>query len=242
VVLLLGLPAVALFVRDRPGMEPRTVSASSGATVPEALRSRGFWLLVLVLFFTSIGQNGALTHLSALLTDRGIATSGAAITLSAMGVASLAGRIFTGWLLDRFFGPRVSLGLLAVAALGMFLLADARSLTAGCAAAALIGVGMGGEADVTPYLLTRYFGLRSFSTLYGFTWTAYAIAGAIGPVLMGKAFDGAASYETFIQQVAALMLASAALMLFMPGYPAHSRSRNRIDVLTPEKGLPSSSA
>jgi hypothetical protein len=30
------------------------------------------------------------------------------------------------------------------------------------------------QGDVTPYLLSRYFGLRSFSTLYGLTWTAYA--------------------------------------------------------------------
>jgi hypothetical protein len=47
----------------------------------------------------------------------------------------------------------------------------------------LIGVGAGGEAAITPYLLTRYFGLRAFSTLYGLTWTFYAAAGAIGPVI-----------------------------------------------------------
>ena len=48
----------------------------------------------------------------------------------------------------------------------------------GVLAAVLIGFGMGGEADVIPYLLSRYFGLRSFSTLYGLTWTVYACAGA----------------------------------------------------------------
>ena len=61
---------------------------------------------------------------------------------------------------------------------------------------------MGGEADVTPYLLSRYFGLRSFSTLYGFTWTAYAFAGAIGPILMGRAFDATGSYEALLVQLA----------------------------------------
>jgi hypothetical protein len=57
---------------------------------------------------------------------------------------------------------------------------------------------MGGEADVTPYILSRYFGLRSFAMLYGFTWTAYAVAGAIGPVLMGSVFDATASYQTLL--------------------------------------------
>jgi MFS family permease len=77
---------------------------------------------------------------------------------------------------------------------------------------------MGGEADVTPYLITRYFGLRSFSTLYGFTWTAYAIAGAIGPVIMGKAFDATGSYEILLSSLSVLTLTAGGLMLLLPRY------------------------
>jgi cyanate permease len=90
-------------------------------------------------------------------------------------------------------------------------------------AAALIGLGMGGEADITPYILSRYFGLRSFSTLYGLTYTAYAFAGAIGPVLMGKAFDATGSYIVLLSQLAIATFAVAALMLLMPAYQ-HSAS------------------
>jgi MFS family permease len=135
-----------------------------------------------------------------------------------MGAASLAGRVVTGWLLDRFFAPRVAFCLLSVAALGTLLLSGAQSLTIGTTAAVLIGFGMGAEADVTPYMLTRYFGLRSFATLYGFTWTAYAIAGAIGPVLMGRAFDATGSYEALLVQLAIGTFLIAALMLLMPAY------------------------
>jgi len=77
---------------------------------------------------------------------------------------------------------------------------------------------MGGQADVTPYLVGKYFGLRSFSTLYGLTWTAYAIAGAIGPGIMGKAFDVTRSYQVLLSQLALLTLAAALLMLFLPRY------------------------
>ena len=109
----------------------------------------------------------------------------------------------TGWLLDRFFAARVSFGLLAIAALGTFLLSGATSLAAGVLAAALIGFGMGGEADITPYVLSRYFGLRSFSVLYGLTWTFYAVAGALGPILMGKAFDVTGSYQALLGETRA---------------------------------------
>jgi predicted MFS family arabinose efflux permease len=219
-VLVIGLPTILRFMRDPPAVRARFENAGPGASVREGLTSRPFWILVVVLFCSSIAQNGAITHLSALLTDRGVSAAGGAIALSAMGGASLFGRLMTGWLLDRFFAARVAFTLLALAALGTLLLSGANSLAMGVLAATLIGIGMGGEADVTPYLLSRYFGLRSFSTLYGFTWTAYAFAGALGPVLMGRAFDATGSYEALLVVLAAATLAVATLMLFMPRYQA----------------------
>ena len=215
-----GLPVVARFVRERPGLPGAGRAEVRDASFQEGLRSRAFWIIVAVLFLSSLSQNGAMTHLSALLTDRGVSASGAAFAVSVMGAASLLGRIGTGWLLDRFFAPRVSFWLLGFSALGVFLLSGARSLVVGSLGAALIGVGMGAEADIIPYLLAKYFGLRSFSTLYGFTWTAYALAAALGPVLMGRAFDAAGSYEAFLMQLSVVTLASGGLMLLMPRYPS----------------------
>jgi MFS family permease len=217
-VLVLGIPTVARFVRERPVLHSAGQLAVTGATVRDAMTARAFWILVTVLFCSSIAQNGALTHMSALLTDRGVSAAGGALAISAMGGASLLGRIATGWMLDRFFAARVSFALLSTAALGTFLLSSADSLTLGLLAAVLIGFGMGGEADVTPYLISRYFGLRSFSVLYGLTWTFYAFAGAIGPMLMGKAFDVTGSYASLLAQLALVTLAVAALMLLLPRY------------------------
>jgi MFS family permease len=126
----------------------------------------------------------------------------------------------TGWLIDRYFAAHVSVVLLAMAAAGTWLLAGADSLAAGALGAALIGFGMGGEADVIPYMLSRYFGLRSFATLYGLTWTVYAVAGAIGPIIMGSAFDATGSYEVLLSRLSLAMLGVAALMLLAPRYPA----------------------
>ena len=217
VVLVVGVPIVARFIRERP-VGRGAASVLEGASVREGLTSRVFWILVIVLFAQSIAQNGALTHMAALLTDRGVSANGAALALSAMGAASLVGRLTTGWLLDRFFAPRVGFCLLSIAAVGTYLLAGAQSLTLGVIAAALIGFGMGAEADVTPYILSRYLGLRSFAMLYGFTWTAYAIAGAVGPILMGRAFDATGSYTTLLTELAIGTFLIAALMLLMPAY------------------------
>jgi cyanate permease len=58
--------------------------------------------------------------------------------------------------------------------------------------------------------------------LYGFTWTGYAIAGAIGPVLMGRAFDATASYQALALKLSLLTVFAAGLMLLMPAYRAYA--------------------
>jgi predicted MFS family arabinose efflux permease len=218
-VLLLGIPLTAIFVREKPHAAGAGIpSTLHGVTLAQGLRSREFWILVATLFLGSMSVNGAITHLSPLLTDRGVQATTAALAAASLGLASFCGRLLTGYLLDRFFGPRVGFCVLAITAAGILLLATARSVTPAVAAAAMIGLGLGAEADITPYLLTRYFGLRSFSTLYGFTWTAYAIAGAIGPVVMGRAFDATGSYTSLLTWLSVATFLSAGLFLLLPRY------------------------
>jgi MFS family permease len=217
--LLLGLPLSWRYIRERSsdGHESATVD-HSGMTWQQGLRSLSFWIITAILFVSSISMNGAITHLSALLTDRGLTAENAALCASMLGGSSLLGRVVVGWLLDRFFGPRVAFVINVITALGIFLLARAQSFPAGCLAAALIGIGAGGEAATTPYLLARYFGLRAFSTLYGLTWTFYAAAGAIGPVILGRAFDVTGSYSSLLMLLAAALGLAAASNLLLPRY------------------------
>ena len=217
---LLGLPLSWRYIRER-GATRRHQSAPavhSGKTWQQGLRSYIFWIITAILFVSSTSMNGAITHLSALLTDRGILARDAALCASILGGSSVLGRIVVGWLLDRFFGPRVAFAINVITALGIFLLGRANNFGLGCLAAALIGIGAGGEAAITPYLLTRYFGLRAFSTLYGLTWTFYAAAGAIGPVILGRAFDMTGSYASLLMLLAVALGLAAAANLLLPRY------------------------
>ncbi len=217
--LLLGLPLSWRYIRERGSAERKTSSVThAGISWQQGLRSFPFWIVTAILFVSSISMNGAITHLSPLLTDRGLTTANAALCASILGGSSLLGRILVGWLLDRFFGPHVAFAINAITALGILLLARADAFLPGVLAAALIGIGAGGEAAITPYLLTRYFGLRAFSTLYGFTWTFYAAAGAIGPVILGRTFDLTGSYASLLTLLGYALGVIALTNFLLPRY------------------------
>lgn len=217
-VLAISLPLTSLLVRESRQAKSTTAHPDNPALV-SSIRTRPFLLLVLAIFLYSISFNGVISHLSALLTDRGLALKTAAQALSILGGCGLAGRLVTGPLLDKFFGVRVSIVLFLTTVAGVLLLSRGTAPTA-FAGVAMIGFAAGGESDITPYLLSRYFSLQSFSTLYGLAWTAYALGTAVGPVLTGKLYTWTGSYQSWgIQLLAVPTLLSAASMAVMPPYP-----------------------
>jgi MFS family permease len=193
-IALLGLPLTAAFLRTRPSSTEHAVIVEKVAGVDAALRSRIFWIIAIALMLSAFSMNALIAHLGAMLVGRGVSGTHAALALSALGIAAIVARLFTGHLLDRVSAPLVSLGVLLIAATGAAILAYAASAWAGICGAILMGAGSGSEADVVPYMIAEYLGRSRFATLYGLSWTAYAIGGAIGPILMGRNFDTAGTY------------------------------------------------
>jgi MFS family permease len=112
-----------------------------------------------------------------------------------------------------------------IAAVGVAILRQAHEIATAFLGAALIGLAMGAQADVMAYLISRYFGLASFSEIYGYAFTAYALAGALGPLLMGWSFDRFHSYSTALLGLAAAKLTGAAVLASLPRYPVPAEER-----------------
>ena len=67
-----------------------------------------------------------------MLTDHGISVERAAFASSLLGVALLIGRVFSGYFLDRFFGPYVAILLFSGVAVGISLLWAAQAGASRC--------------------------------------------------------------------------------------------------------------
>jgi cyanate permease len=219
------LPVVSVLLVERPeaiGLEgegqpegaSRTAVRRTDTGAPSAkdvLRTSTFWLIVLAFCLNSTSVVGCLTHLVPLLVDRGVSAGSAALAASTLGAATLLGRLGIGYLLDRFFAPRVAIALLAAGACGIFLLWAGAS--GGLAFGAAFMLGAAGAVDgILPYLITRYFGLEAFGQVYG-TAVGINVAGWVsGPLLMGLAFDRSGSYAPML---AAFLAAIATAVLFL---------------------------
>jgi len=217
-IALLGLPLTALLVRNRPDAVVLHGDGlpAGGVTVAAALRGRTFWILAGIIMLSAFSENGLVTNLAAILTEHKISAEGAALALSVRGGAGIIGRLCVGFLIDRFSPQRIQTFVLLLSAVGALILAFAATSPIALVGAAILGVGLGSEADVAPYLLAHYFGRRHFSVLYGLTWTAYAIGGATGPMAIGHWYDRAGFYEPrFIVYLACVGFAAVAMSLFL---------------------------
>jgi MFS family permease len=204
---LIALPLVATLLVDDPsnkGMTPDGGSSLKNAQVDaknvEGLswhaiwHERTFWWMSLAFFLAGASVFGFTVHMPALLTDRGVSAQGAAAAASFVGVGLLLGRVGAGFLLDRFFAPRLAAIFFGGAALGIALLFVVNTTYMALVAAFLVGLGMGAEVDIIAYLTSRYFGMRALGTAFGVGFASYVIAGAFGVFLIGASFDSTHSY------------------------------------------------
>ncbi|MFL6429645.1 MAG: MFS transporter [Acidobacteriaceae bacterium] len=204
-MLLISIPVVAIFLQNDPsdrGLQADNAEPAMEATAnkeglrwADIRRSADFWLMIVVFTLTSASMHAGVLHMPALLTDRGVSAGRAAMASAVIGISLIVGRLGSGYLLDRFFAPRIAMLFYGACAIGLGILWSGEARSSAMLAAFLVGLGMGSEVELMAYLVSRYFGLRSFATAYGYAFAAFMLAGAAGTLLMGAAYDHFHSYS-----------------------------------------------
>lgn len=198
-VLLIAVPLLLAFLKEPPtpaiSVENPASQTVAGLSRKEAIQSGVLWLMMAAFFIVSATIQACMIHLVPMLKDRGMTPTKAALAASLFGVAGMAGRLGTGYLLDLIPSIRVPVLAFGCVAAGMFLLFFGAAGMSSYLAAMLIGFGYGAESATIPYLVGQYFGLRSFGEIYSYLFITVPLGGALGPVLMGASFDRLGSYQ-----------------------------------------------
>jgi MFS family permease len=232
-IALIALPVSLLMLKDGPELlgqtpdgEPRraaaVAAAQEGMTFAEALRTRRYWLMMLTFFIVGFAVQSVMLHMVPLLTGRGLSPMLAALAQSMLFLAVTTGRLVTGWLMDRFFAPRVALAFLVAPIIGIGLLAAGAGGVPAFAAALLVGLAVGAEVDVLAYLTGRYFGQKHFSRIYGSYYGMYSLSGGIGPVVTALVVERAGGYPVALTGHALLLVVGCVLFAMFGPFPGQA--------------------
>ncbi len=168
-------------------------------------------LLPAAVFFTLTAPFGAVAAFLPLFADER-ALGNVGFFYTALAIAQLVARSSSGWLSDRFGRARVVVPSLAVGALGLALLAGARSESTMLLAATLYGLGIAGtQTNIVALIVDRTprEALGSAMATYTMAWD---VGGVVGSVLLGFV-AGVTSYGTVFALCTIMPAAGVALFL-----------------------------
>jgi MFS family permease len=221
------VPILILFLYDASDGHPAqkmVVDRSDlpGLTAAEGLRRREVYQIAFAALVTTTIMAGYIVHIVPMLTSIGLERAQAVKTVALVGFMSLSARLVIGHLFDRFGSPLIGAVSLSASMLpGLILLYGAPDmLTATCAVIAF-GICAGGEYDAVIYLSTRYFGMRSFGTLFGIVESGLLGGVALGPLIAGYIFDRTHSYDLFFLLTVPASLIAGLQLLTLGRYPDH---------------------
>ncbi len=223
-IAVLALIPVALVMRGEAlpdaklRADGRREPALEGLSLSQALRTRRFWILLAASLLGIVAINGCVSHMTALLIDRGLPMAKATVALSLVGVGAIVGRLMCGWMLDRIQSSRVAILFYAFPALGVTLLASGGAVPTPFIAAFLLGLGVGGEVDMLAYFTGRYFGMRAFGRIYGLLFALFSVGGGMGPFLSGVAYETYKSYSQVFVAYQIALVGAAALVWCLGAY------------------------
>jgi MFS family permease len=230
-IMVFTVPVLFVILRDSPealGLNADGASTEAAATpkaaVPgmtlrQAIGTTQYWMMAVTFFFVGFAVQSVLLHLAPLLMSQGQSSRVAALAQASMWAVLVFGRVAVGWLMDRFFAPRVALAFMIPPIIGIGMLATGASGYAALAAAMMVGLAAGAEVDVVAYLTSRYFGLKHYGKIYSTYFSIYAIGTGIGPALTAWGVGRFGGYGTILWVLVGALIVAGLLLTRYQHFP-----------------------
>ena len=206
VTLIIGVLAAQFLRRDPAKMaslpygltaekEKVLTSKESGLSFAEAVRTKQFFIALIM--FTSLGYclMTMNVHLVPHITDLGNSAAMAANVLAAIGALTAVGCIVLGGFADRIGSMKVCIISFFLLAAGLFGLLIASDIWMFFLAAVIFGLGSGGTAPTESTVTAELFGMKAHGSIFGVVSAGFTLGGALGPLITGFLFDITGDYQ-----------------------------------------------
>jgi predicted MFS family arabinose efflux permease len=200
-----------------PDIMTRTGSFAAASNVPRpwgmVLRSREYWALVQVFFFTAFAMHSVIVQIVAYLVDVGFRPLEAATAFVTQGLLSVIGMIGAGWLSDRV-GSRATatmsfvLTFTGVALLMLLTFVPSRWALYGFVL--IFGLSQGARGPIVSSIAAKLFPGPGFATIFGTIFACMSIGSGIGSWMSGVLHDMTGGYvASFVFSMISVLFAVA---------------------------------
>jgi MFS family permease len=226
---LLGVPLIALVMRERPadvGLRPYGATQAEEPAAPRrnavraalgglgmGARNRNFWFLAASFFICGASTNGLIgTHLIPASIDHGLPEVTAAGLLATIGVFDVAGTMISGWLTDRLDSRWLLFWYYGLRGLSLLFLPYAFGLQYFGLILFIVFYGLDWVATVPPTiaLTADTFGKRNLGVVYGWIFASHQLGAA-------AAAFGAGAVRTWFGDYQLAFMTSGLLCLLAAG-------------------------
>ena len=227
VLALLVLP-LAFLVRDkkeerkdeggigRVSEQAAPQNGPKGLMLGEAVRTREFWTLNLMVLGCCMCHSCILLHGFNHMTDVGVLNSTAARVVMVMAVSGMVGKLANGLLADRI-GAKWAIALfLGLQAVMIPFFIEARGVPSFYLWAILFGLGFGGPMPVYAMLFRQYFGTKAIGTILGVFFMIAALGMGSGGMMGGMLYNLYGDYGLPFLTSTGTGLVAALLALTLP--------------------------
>lgn len=247
-VWLVLLPLTLFLFRNRPeelGQRPDHVPLVDGsgdaadevrataedATLADALRGPGFWILSAAMAAWSMIGTGLVFYLVDFAAQQGVDKTNVLPVFTTLAYCMLAAQLLSGVLADYIDVRWLQFTSIVLLAVGTYFYLDASSAWTLHLFGAAFGLGQGAMVTVSATAWVRYYGRLHLGKIRGAAWSAAVAGSGVGPFLLGLSSDYYGSFEpalwTFV-----IMLCGLALLTPLARRPRGSCRQGTSDLAT----------
>lgn len=228
-IILSVVPVLLIWLKEPE--QPKTLESPAGAAGPgtapgltaaEALKTRDFWFILTGGVIALAPFTGFQPHLVPFITSRGISLDTAVWMFSLTLIATAAGTVIGGVLLDRFDTAKVAAPFSALTAVSLAIMVF---LSGGLAGLMILyvatiskGLAFGAARPMATFFQLRFFGLKAFATLVGVQAPFQALCMGLAPLAVGLSYDKFGSYNPAFLVMAVLMATTVFIYLALGKY------------------------
>jgi len=179
----------------------------------EMIKTRQFYLLWVMFTFASSAGLMIIGNIATIAKSQADMENGFYL-VGLLAIFNAGGRLAAGFLSDKIGRVRMMMIVFVLQAVNMLMFAAYSTPLAISVGTAIAGIGYGALLSLFPSIISDFYGVKNFGGNYGILYTAWGVAGTIGPIVAGIAVDRTGAYN-LAYMISAGLLAVAFVLAFL---------------------------